>query len=375
MKLRGTILRAVQGMLAAGSIIMAASSTAHGAEQAGALQQSCWTPAQLAGRPEEKSSRPQPRALALPAIAPAATPNPVIGNVRRVKLPPGKKLVALTFDLCEAAWEISGYDGGVIDYLRANQVKATLFVGGKWMVHHGERAEQLMADPLFEIGTHGWSHANLHTLSGPPIDDEVFAAVSAYKMVRRDLATHECTRDSPELARIPAVPKLFRFPFGTCNPEALASVSRSGQIAIQWDVVTGDPDRHVTANGIAQAVLRETRPGSIIVAHANGRGARTAEALPLFVPQLKAKGFEFVTVSELLAAGTPEIASTCYERRPGDNARYDIVAARPPRGVQPHGTPQPAASAAPARTAPAPAPRRKAPAASGSWPVQVEGGP
>ncbi len=374
MTFRAIIMRAVQGMLAAGSMTMAASCLAN-AEQAGALQQSCWTPAQLAGRPEEKSSRPQPRAMPLPAIAPAATPNPVVGNVRRVKLPPGKKLVALTFDLCETAWEISGYDGAVIDYLRANSVKATLFVGGKWMVHHGERTEQLMVDPLFEIGTHGWSHANLHTLSGPAIDDEVFAAVSAYKMVRRDLTTNECARESPELAHIPAGPKLFRFPFGTCNPEALASVSRSGQLAIQWDVVTGDPDRHVTANGIAQAVLRETKPGSIIVAHANGRGARTAEALPLFIPQLRAKGFEFVTVSELLAAGTPEIASTCYERRPGDNARYDIVAARLSRGAQAPGAPQPGASASPPRTAaPASAPPvgRKAPAASGHWPVEVE---
>ena len=51
-----------------------------------------------------------------------------------------------------------------------------------------------------------------------------------------------------------------------------------------------------------------------------------AEALPLFVPQLRARGYEFVTVGELLAAGTPEIAPTCYERRPGDNARYDVVA-------------------------------------------------
>lgn len=48
-----------------------------------------------------------------------------------------------------------------------------------------------------------------------------------------------------------------------------------------------------------------------------------AAALPLFIPALRAKGYEFVTVSGLLAAGQPEIATDCYELRPGDNARYD----------------------------------------------------
>jgi peptidoglycan/xylan/chitin deacetylase (PgdA/CDA1 family) len=252
----------------------------------------------------------------------------VLGTVRRVKLPPGRRLVAITFDLCESGLEIAGYDGGVIDYLRAQKVKATLFAGGKWMVHHPERAAQLIADPLFEIGTHGWSHANLHMATGQAVDDEIGGGVAAYAEARRALGARACAQQAADLARIPAAPKLFRFPFGTCTPEALARVAGQGQLAIQWDVVSGDPDRHITPDGIARAVLAETRPGSIIVAHANGRGLRTAEALPMIVPQLRARGFEFVTVGDLLAAGTPEVAQTCYERRPGDNIRYDMARLR-----------------------------------------------
>ena len=300
------------------------------ASTADGVLQSCWTPDALAGRLDEKHAQLQRQQAAFPATKlPAATPGTVLGTVRRVKLPPGRKLVAITFDLCESALEVAGYDGGVIDYLRAQQVKATLFAGGKWMVHHGERAAQLMADPLFEIGTHGWSHANLHMTTGQALDDEIGGAVAAYGEARRALGARACAkRASADLARIPAAPKLFRFPFGTCTPEALAGVAHEGQLAIQWDVVSGDPDRNITADGIARAVLAETRPGSIIVAHANGRGLRTAEALPLIVPQLRARGYEFVTVGELLAAGTPEIAPTCYERRPGDNLRYDIARLR-----------------------------------------------
>jgi peptidoglycan/xylan/chitin deacetylase (PgdA/CDA1 family) len=310
------------------AIGLASALPAMGAEQGGGVLQSCWAPGGLAGRPEEKLSRWQRQQPPFPAAAqPTATPSSVIGTVRRVKLPPGRKLVAVTFDLCEAASEVAGYDGGVIDYLRANKVKATLFAGGKWMVHHSERAEQLIADPLFEIGTHAWSHANLHVATGKAVDDEIGGGIAAFGETRQALGARSCARQSTaDLTRIPAAPKLFRFPFGTCSPEALAAVAREGQIAIQWDVVTGDPDRNITAAGIAQAVLAESKPGSIIVAHANGRGLHTAEALALFVPQMRARGYEFVTVSELMAAGTPEVASSCYERHPGDNARYDVVA-------------------------------------------------
>jgi hypothetical protein len=50
------------------------------------------------------------------------------------------------------------------------------------------------------------------------------------------------------------------------------------------------------------------------------------------LPQLKAKGFEFVTVSELLAQGTPEISATCYDARPGDTDKYDaFFKPRPPK--------------------------------------------
>lgn len=354
---------------AAAVLVTLLSSAPVSAAERGMLQ-SCWTPESLAGRPDEKLSRASHDQTPNPAAqAGTTTPSQVMGTVRRVKLPPGRKLVALTFDLCESGGEIAGYDGGVIDYLRAQHVKATLFAGGRWMVHHGERAAQLMADPLFEIGTHSWSHANLHTVTGEVLDREIAGGLAAFTATSKALSTRTCARQATDVSHIPAAPTLFRFPFGTCTPEALATVASEGQLAIQWDVVTGDPDRHITSEQIARAVLAETKPGSIIVAHANGRGQNTAAALPMFVPQLRARGYEFVTVGELLAAGTPEIAPTCYERRPGDNARYDQLA----RLRKEH---QPARALPPAAVAPAPAPK-VAPAAPAhepnGWSSHIQG--
>ena len=68
-----------------------------------------------------------------------------------------------------------------------------------------------------------------------------------------------------------------------------------------------------TPEGIARIVLQKTRPGSIIIGHANGRGHGTARALPLFVPRLRSMGYEFVTVSELLAGGAPVSTDRCDE--------------------------------------------------------------
>jgi peptidoglycan-N-acetylglucosamine deacetylase len=88
------------------------------------------------------------------------------GSIRRVVPRDGARLVALAFDLCERADQISAYDAAVVDFLRAQRVAATFFAGGKWMRTHAERAMQLIADPLFEVGNHAWTHGNLRILSG-----------------------------------------------------------------------------------------------------------------------------------------------------------------------------------------------------------------
>ena len=78
---------------------------------------------------------------------------------------------------------------------------------------------------------------------------------------------------------------------------------------VTWDVVSGDPSARTTAAGMITTVLRQARPGSIVVFHINGRGHKTAEALPDIVRELRERGFRFVQVSELLArAGPPLLA-------------------------------------------------------------------
>jgi peptidoglycan/xylan/chitin deacetylase (PgdA/CDA1 family) len=252
----------------------------------------------------------------------APVPKEWRGAIRRVKLPPGRKLVALTFDMCEVTGEVTGYDTALVDYLRTNGIKATFFSGGKWMRSHPERTRQLMADPLFEIGNHAEAHRNLRLLSGNALSEEIEGPQRAYETQRLALSGEQCVREDPAFETIPHRLGLFRFPFGACNQTSLDAVNDAGLLAIQWDLSTGDPVPAQSAQAIANAMVH-AKPGAIIIGHGNGRGFHTAEALAIAIPQMKAKGFEFVTVSELLAQGTPEISATCYDTRPGDTDKYD----------------------------------------------------
>jgi peptidoglycan/xylan/chitin deacetylase (PgdA/CDA1 family) len=299
-----------------------------------AILQSCWTGDELAGSPADKRTiRPyqdglpdRPERLA-PKVVRGPEPPTLQNSIRYVMPADGKKIVALTFDLCERANEKTGYDAAIVNYLRANNIKATFFAGGKWMRSHPEQAMQLMSDPRFEVGNHGWTHGNLRLLKGEAMEDQVMWAQAEYEVLRERLAASDCARSAgpEEMEKIPPVPMALRLPYGTCNPDTLKFLAQVGLPAVQWTIVSGDSSRGQTAGRIIRAVMDGIRPGAIIIMHANGRGHGTAQALPRLVPMLQQMGYEFVTVTELLNSGPAFTTTDCYEITPGDNTRYDRI--------------------------------------------------
>jgi peptidoglycan/xylan/chitin deacetylase (PgdA/CDA1 family) len=252
---------------------------------------------------------PSPKTI-LPPV-----PAPWQGSIRGVDPLHGRKVVALTFDLCEAAGGISGYDANIVNYLRAQQVKATFFAGGKWLHSHPEKAMQLMADPLFEIGNHSWNHPHFQYLSAKAVADQILRTQAQYEFLRQELGRRAQAQgiDPGEMEKIPSLPRAFRFPYGACTAEALSILARLGLVDIQWSIVTGDPDRHQYARRIVSVILNRIAPGAIIICHANGRGWWTGQALPLVIPKLKALGYEFVTISELLQCGPTVATEDCEQ--------------------------------------------------------------
>jgi peptidoglycan-N-acetylglucosamine deacetylase len=305
--------------------------------QNGEAKNVCWSMSRFNSAPGETFVRRRtrqafvsPPSEKLEIEAPIVRPQ--VGVVRRVHLPAGaEKLIALTFDLCEVPDEVAGYQGDIVDFLRADKVKATFFAGGKWLLTHQNRAEQLMSDPLFEVANHTWEHRNLRLTSASLLQSEIGFAQLAYDRLRRDLEAKQCIRpgdDRPAVEQVPKHMTLFRFPFGACDVRSLEAAAAAGLIAIQWDVSSGDPWIGESATKMVRDVLGRVHPGSIVLFHANGRGWHTAAAIGPIVRGLRSQNYRLVTVSELLHAGNPVVEQTCYDVKPGDTNRYDGVSRR-----------------------------------------------
>jgi peptidoglycan/xylan/chitin deacetylase (PgdA/CDA1 family) len=190
--------------------------------------------------------------------------------------------IAITFDACATSTKGFGFDRAVFETLQREQVPATIFVSGRWVEQHGDAMADLASSPLIEFGDHSYDHPHMRSL--------------APEQMALEIDTTEAT-----LARYGKRGVAFRPPYGEWSEGVLEVLRRKQLPVVLWDVVSGDPSANISANGIVRNVLARTRPGSIIVFHINGRGWRTADALPRVIAELRERGFRFVPLSELLA--------------------------------------------------------------------------
>ncbi|MBI5519108.1 MAG: polysaccharide deacetylase family protein [Desulfovibrio sp.] len=266
---------------------------------------------------------PQPDANAPARTAPVESaprlPDAWRGIIRRVQLPAGDKRVALTFDLCERAATVAGYDARLVDALRAANAKATFFAGGKWMRSHPERTLQLLADRRFEFGSHSWSHANMEVAPAEFRQRQLDWTAAQYELLEQELDRRLTAKGMPPMGRGPM--RLFRLPFGRGGAEVARLLNHNGLAVIQWDVV--GEGGHGNAQARAQAIADAVRPGSIVLLHANAVPKDTAEVLRRLLPLLARKGYATATVSELLATGHAQTVPEGFFSFPGDNAIYD----------------------------------------------------
>ena len=200
--------------------------------------------------------------------------------------PRSGKNVALTFDLCQSQRARSGFDQEIVRILNDSETPATFFPGGLWMRDHRDETRALAGNLLFELGNHSWSHPDFSRI--PP--ERMTEEIRKTQRIMWELIGYQT--------------RLFRFPYGRYSEKALDVIGQNGLYAIQWDVVSGDPDPGIDADRMARWVLSRMKSGSIVIMHANGRGRHTARALRPIIQGLKGKGYAPVTVSRLLG---PEI--------------------------------------------------------------------
>jgi peptidoglycan/xylan/chitin deacetylase (PgdA/CDA1 family) len=172
----------------------------------------------------------------------------------------------------------------LLDLLAARHIKATFFVIGENVAEHPEIVARAAREG-HEIGNHSWSHPNFGKMS-----DE---------SVRRQLQQTDDAIKSATGKR----PTLMRPPYGSITTREKRWIhDEFGYDIILWDVDPYDWKRPGPAV-VRNRIIKETRPGSIVLSHDIHPG--TIEAMPSTFDELEAKGFKFVTVSELIRMATP----------------------------------------------------------------------
>jgi polysaccharide deacetylase family sporulation protein PdaB len=188
-----------------------------------------------------------------------------------------QKVIALTFD-------ISWGDRTVIQVLDALKEKgvekATFFLSSPWSKQHPEITERIVKEG-FEIGSHGHVYANYSTFS----DEEIRKQLMTANQILLETTGRQ--------------PTLLRLPNGDYDKRVLQEANRLGLTVIQWDTDSLDY-RNPGVDNIVNRVVSQAHPGDIVLLHASDTAEQTHLALPKIIDKLRAMGYTFATVSELI---------------------------------------------------------------------------
>jgi peptidoglycan/xylan/chitin deacetylase (PgdA/CDA1 family) len=208
----------------------------------------------------------------------------------------------------------------LLDMLKQRGIKATFFLVGECAAQYPQIVKRTIAEG-HEVGNHSWSHPQLSKMTDASVHEEL--------QKTQDAIVNACG----------IVPKIMRPPYGAftqrqqrwCNGEF-------GYKVILWDV---DPLDWKIRNSehVESEILKHAVPGSIILSHDIHK--TTVDAMPATLDALIAKGYKFVTVSELIAMDRP-----VTKAKPGGKAGAPGDAAAPAKTDAP--APKPSPEAAPA---------------------------
>jgi peptidoglycan/xylan/chitin deacetylase (PgdA/CDA1 family) len=230
---------------------------------------------------------------AVPAPAPPAMTSPPTATVIS-RTATDEKVLALTFD----AGADSGHTMAILDILEVQQVKATFFLTADWLEQNPELG-QAIASRGHCLGNHTASHPHLTEIT----DDEVTRELTRTE----EAAQRACGRSTRPF---------FRPPFGEYDERICRLAARAGyEYLILWTIDSRDWQM-IPAEELTARIVENVQPGAIVLMHV-GSQTKEPEALPETIRQLRAKGYRFATLDELLNTGK-EKGIAYYTVKPGD---------------------------------------------------------
>lgn len=205
---------------------------------------------------------------------------------RKVNVDPGgDKVIALTFD--DGPWE--GSTTQILDILKENGAKATFFAVGNCISGNGVDHVKRAASEGHQICTHSYDHADG---SGQGVN-------LGYMTPQEQVAEIQKGYEAIEAATGVEASRVIRTPGGNFSTEVIGNLRPLITAEIGWNIDTTDWKRP-GASAIAEQI-KDAYPGCVILMHdGGGDRSQTVEALRQALPYLKEKGYQFVTIDELM---------------------------------------------------------------------------
>jgi peptidoglycan/xylan/chitin deacetylase (PgdA/CDA1 family) len=185
------------------------------------------------------------------------------------KIPTQEKVLYLTFDDGPVP-EVTPW---VLEQLEEYNAKATFFCVGENVQHHPDIFNRVTAAG-HSVGSHTFNHLNGWVTDNVPYFHNV--------------------RYGAQLVGT----ELFRPPYGRIKRKQAQFLQRHYRI-VMWDVLSGDFDNDLDANQVAQNVIQNAKPGSIVVFHDSLKAIRNLrKALPQVLKHFSDLGYRFEALND-----------------------------------------------------------------------------
>lgn len=194
-----------------------------------------------------------------------------------------KKIIALTFD----DGPYLPYTQQLLKLLEEKNVHATFFMVGDNAFEY-QSTVKLVHAKGHEIALHAGKHQDLLKLNR----QEIAANIDSGKMTLQWLTGEKI--------------KYMRPPHGFRDWAVMDEINKAGLRAVNWDIIPRDWT-NPGAQEIARRVCEAAHPGAIVLLHDGDSPKKTAsrqqtiEAAAMIIDQLRSEGYEFVTISQLVA--------------------------------------------------------------------------
>lgn len=239
--------------------------------------------AYIPGRQKKPIAVPEPVKQAQPLQKPAEAEAEQSSSAQKqieivAQLNTKNKIMALTFD----DGPDPRFTPQILQVLKEHGVKATFFLLGRQAERY-PAITALIAGEGHETGIHSYDHKFLNRLPAAQVQKEIDRT---YDVIYRITGKK---------------PLLFRPPYGFRNSRVLKAAANRGLKIILWTPRANPRDfENPGIKKIVSRVLANARPGVIVLLHDHGGDRRqTVLATEIIITKLKARGYEFDTISSL----------------------------------------------------------------------------